>query len=339
MLKESLVYEKLTNQSVRCGICQRRCKIRNGEWGFCKTRINRDGKLFSSIYGEVSTWRRAPIEIKPVYHYMPGSHAFSMGSLGCNFLCPGCQNWDISFAKEEKLSTSTETISPGKMIEMAQRHNCQGISWTYNEPTLWLEYTLDGAKLAKKAGFYTNYVTNGYITPEALAKIGPYLDIFRVDIKAFDSRAYQQIANITKWEGILEVIHQAKKKWHMHVEVVTNMIPGISDDEDQMKNLAQWIKGELGNDTPWHITRFFPQWHLGGHHPTAIKKMKDIREMAIKQGLHYVYLGNIFDNTSNHTYCPGCGKIVIERLHYEDIKSHLVSGQCPQCSTIIPGTF
>ena len=339
MLKESLLYEKLDNLAVLCGICQRRCRIEDGEWGFCKTRINRKGKLFTSIYGQVSFRCRAPIEIKPVYHYLPGSYAFSMGSLGCNFLCSGCQNWDISFARVEQLATPIATVYPENSVEMAKKNLCQGISWTYNEPTLWFEFTLDGARLAKEAGLYTNYVTNGFISSEALDMIGDYLDIFRVDIKAFSNKAYQEIANVTEWKGILNVAVRAKKRWGMHVEVVTNVIPGINDDLAQMVDLAQWIKTELGADTPWHVTRFFPQVRSGNRRSTPVKTLEEIREAALKEGLFYVYIGNVSGHSANHTYCHGCGKKVIERPDYEKIQSHLISGNCPHCKQSIPGVF
>ncbi len=211
------MFTKLSGQAVRCEICQRRCRISAGEWGYCVTRFNRRGVLYSTIYGDVAVWRKAPIEIKPVYHYLPGSHAFSVGSLGCNFLCPGCQNWDISFARMEGVEVNTEYISPPELVRLARKFSCEGVSWTYNEPTLWFEYTLDGAKLAKAAGLYTNYVTNGYLTIQALDLIAPYLDIFRVEIKAFNESTYRRIANITRWQGILEITERAKHTWKMHV--------------------------------------------------------------------------------------------------------------------------
>ncbi|MCJ7813570.1 radical SAM protein, partial [bacterium] len=245
MMKESLLYERLSNQEVRCHICQRRCRIKENESGYCHTRVNHKGTLFSTIYGEVSTYHKAPIEIKPVYHFLPGSYALSLGSVGCNFLCPGCQNWEISFTKTKQLDAPTTFISPEESIQLAKKLDCQGISWTYNEPTLWFEYTLDGARLAKTAGLYTSYVTNGYITPEALDLIAPYLDTYRVDIKAFNHESYQKIAHISDWEGILDVIQRTQKKWNIHIEIVTNIIPGINDDVGQLKSLAQWIKNNL----------------------------------------------------------------------------------------------
>jgi pyruvate formate lyase activating enzyme len=339
MFIETLVYEKLSEGAVRCRICQRRCRIKEGEWGHCRTRLNRQGKLFSTIYGEVASWRKAPIEIKPVFHYLPGSYALSLGSVGCNFLCPGCQNWDISFAKVESLGTSTRYFSPEETIALAKNYDCQGISWTYNEPTLWFEFTFEGARLAKIAGLYTNYVTNGYITPEALDKIAPYLDVFRVDLKAFSRKSYQKISNIKNWQGILKIIRRAKKKWHMHVELVTNVIPKINDDPAQLHSLVQWIKKELGSDTPWHITRFFPQWHLCHLSPTPIQTLEEAREMGLSEGLQFVYIGNVSGHPANHTYCPACGKMIIRRSDSGEVDSLMINGSCPFCGESIPGRF
>jgi len=339
MIVESLLYERLFNQAVRCHICQHRCRIEEGKWGNCRTRINKGGKLYSTIYGEVSTWRRAPIEIKPVYHYLPGSYALSLGSLGCNFLCPGCQNWDISFARVEEFSKQTEYISPDESIRLAVKNECSGISWTYNEPTLWFEYTLHGAILAKGKGLYTNYVTNGFITPEALDKIGPYLDVFRVDIKGFDKKTYSRIAHITNWRRILEVIQRAGRKWHMHVELVTNIIPLINDDPAHLKALAQWIKNELSSDTPWHITRFYPNWRMSDIPPTPLKTLETICEIALAEGLKYVYIGNVPDHQRNNTYCPKCGKTLIERKNWDRVKCLIKGGTCPECMEKIAGKF
>ncbi len=336
---ESLLYEKQSDQSVICHICQRRCNIIEGNWGYCRTRINRNGKLYSTIYGEVSTVHKAPIEIKPVYHFLPGSFALSLGSLGCNFLCPGCQNWNISFARIKQLNTQTRYISPEESIHLAIQHNCQGISWTYNEPTLWLEYTLEGAKLAREKDLYTNYVTNGYISPEALDIIGPYIDIFRVDIKGFSEQTYRKIANISNWKGILEIILLAKRKWNMHVELVTNIIINVNDDMDELKALACWIRNELGSHTPWHITRFFPQWGMSDMESTPISTLESICDMALNVGLNYVYIGNVPDHPRNHTYCSGCGNKLVNRTSMDRIVCKIYKDKCPVCGETIVGKF
>jgi len=336
---EALLYEKLSNNKVQCHICQRRCMIKDKERGYCRTRINRQGKLHSLIYGLVSTMMISPIEKKPVYHFFPGSPWLSLGSLGCNFRCPGCQNWDIAHSDVKKEINGLRFISPKELIQLAKKSGCLGISWTYNEPTLWFEYTLEGAKLAKMNNFYTNYVTNGFITPEALDLIGSYLDVFRVDLKGFSKDSYKNIANVDDFSGILEVIQRAKKKWKMHVEIVTNVIPGMNDKEEDLKKMASWICEELGEDTPWHVTRFFPHLKLSHVEPTPIRKLEKTREMALRLGLHYVYLGNVWGRKGENTYCAHCGETLIVREGLETKKIQLKNGKCPFCSHPIAGRF
>jgi pyruvate formate lyase activating enzyme len=339
MVKEAMLYEKLSGRRVCCHTCQRECIIEDERTGFCKTRQNRGGRLFTLIYGEVSTWRRAPIEIKPVYHYLPGSFAFSLGSMGCNFLCPGCQNWRISFAREEQLAVQTEYIGPEEAVKMAKKQNCQGISWTYNEPALWLEYILDTARLAKLEGLYTNIVTNGSLSLEGLDVLGPYLDVYRLDIKGFCQEAYRKIARFANWEGILIVASRAKHHWKMHVELVTNVIPDFNDDLEQLGRLAAWIKEELGAQAPWHITRFSPRWRLNHLESTPVRTLEQARQRALSEGLEFVYVGNVWSHPASHTYCPGCGTRVIERNDGVQVVCDLTSNCCPECGTGIAGRF
>jgi pyruvate formate lyase activating enzyme len=336
---EALLYEKLSDKRVQCHICQKRCVIEDKERGYCRTRVNRQGKLHSLIYGLVSTMMISPIEKKPVYHFFPGSAWLSLGSLGCNFRCPGCQNWDIAHSEVNLDTKDSRIIPPQELTQTAKKSECLGISWTYNEPTLWFEYTLEGAKLAKKNDLYTNYVTNGFITPEALDLIGPYLDVFRVDLKGFSKESYQNIAHIDDFSGILEVIRRAKKKWKMHVEIVTNVIPRMNDKERDLKQMASWIGEELGKDTPWHITRFFPHLRLSRVEPTPIRTLEKTREMALAQGLNYVYLGNVWGSQAENTYCPRCGETLIEREGLETKEIHLKEGRCQFCSHSIAGRF
>ena len=336
---QALLYRRTAHRAVICQICQRRCRIPEGERGFCQTRHNQGGRLFSEIYGEVTCRRKAPIELKPVYHYLPGSHAYSLGSLGCNFLCPGCQNWELSFARVEPLSTQTVYLSPEEAVRLGEASRCQGLSWTYNEPTLWLEYTLDCARLGKARGMYTNYVTNGFMTVEALDTIAPFLDVFRVDIKGFSADTYRRIARLDKWQGILDVVSRAYHYWHMHVEVVTNLIPGVNDRLEELRELAAWICSELSCDVPWHITRFYPRWHLRHLPPTAIETMEQARQAALATGLRYVYLGNLGGHPANHTYCPGCGRKLITRNENEPVRNLLSGNHCPICGFFVAGRF
>ncbi len=338
-MKETILYEKLTDNKVLCHICQRRCIIQENHRGYCLTRVNRKGKLYSLIYGRVSCMMISPIEKKPVYHFFPGSRWLSLGSLGCNFRCPGCQNWDIAHSEVEEDARKAQFLSPEDMIQIAKKNNSLGISWTYNEPTLWFEYTLEGAKLAKKADLYTNYVTNGFITPEALDLIGPYLDVYRVDLKGFSNDSYRKIAHLGDFSGILEVIKRGQKKWNMHVEIVTNVIPGFNDGQEDLRRMASWILRELGKETPWHVTRFFPHLQLSQLPATPIKALEKIRKMALSEGLAYVYTGNIWGSKGENTYCPRCGETLIIRDGQEIRQFRLEDGKCPSCNRRIAGKF
>jgi len=337
VLKEAILYDKLPNLRVRCNTCPRHCQLGEGKQGYCFTRQNQQGKLYSLIYGQVASISVNPIEKKPVFHFYPGSRWLSLGSLGCNFRCPGCQNWEISHAKPE--GEGTTYISPEECITLAKRYNCLGISWTFNEPTIWLEYTLEGAKLAKEHGLYTNYVTNGYITPEALDLIGPYLDVFRVDIKAFSSASYGSIAHVADFTPILEATKRAQKTWGMWVEVVTNVIPGYNDCEEELRGIGSWIHCELGAHTPWHITRFYPHLKLSHLEPTPITLLEKAREWAFQEGLSYVYLGNVPGNPGEDTYCHRCQRLLIKRHIFNILEHNLKRGCCPYCQAPIPGRF
>ncbi len=336
---EAILYKPQPNNQVQCHICQRHCVIEEGKRGYCLTRLNREGKLFSLIYGRVASIMVSPIEKKPVFHFFPGSRWLSLGSFGCNFRCPGCQNWDIAHSTVGEEIRKAQFISPEDLIRLAKKHRCFGISWTYNEPTLWFEYTLEGAKLAKSNDLFTNYVTNGFMTEEALDRIGPYLDVFRVDLKGFSQMAYKKIARIDDFSGILEIIKRAKQKWNMHVEVVTNIIPGMNDKEEDLARMASWILDDLGKKTPWHVTRFFPHLKLSHIKPTPVKSLEDIRSMGLAKGLNYVYLGNVWGSKGEDTFCPRCGETLITRGGLEIQKIRLNQERCPSCGTSIAGRF
>jgi len=336
MKKEAYLYDKLDEGKVVCHTCQRRCVISEGRKGWCYTRINEAGRLDSLIYGEVSSLSINPIEKKPVFHFYPGSRWLSLGSVGCNFRCPGCQNWDIAHWKEEPMYT--EYLPPEKLVSKTKATGSLGISWTFNEPTLWFEYTLDGAKLAKAEGLYTNYVTNGFITEEAFDMIAPYLDVYRVDIKGFSKRTYQRIGRIDEFKGILEITKKAKE-YGMHVEVVTNITPGFNDDEKELRGIASWVKNILGPEVPWHVTRFYPHLELSHLYPTPISELERAWLIGKEEGLWYVYLGNVPGQRWENTYCHTCGELLIERHLFEIIKNKLKDGRCPKCETLIPGRF
>ncbi len=336
MKREVYLYKALPDGAVQCMTCQRRCIIPDGGRGWCGTRENDGGRLWSLIYGEVSSLSINPIEKKPVYHFFPGSRWLSLGSVGCNFRCPGCQNWDIAHWRSGPMAT--EYCSPEEAVSRAKEAGCLGISWTFNEPALWFEYTLDSAKLAKASGLCTNYVTNGFLTEEALEQIAPVLDVYRVDIKGFSDRTYARIGHVTKFSGILDATAGAKRKG-LHVEVVTNIIPGYSDDEEELRRLAAWIRTALGPETPWHVTRFHPHHELSAVPPTPIAALERMRDLGREAGLWYVYLGNVPGHDAENTRCHRCGELLIERYIFDVLQNRIKNGACPACGVVIPGRF
>jgi len=326
--KEAILYEKLSDSRVQCQVCQWRCIINPGKLGVCRMRLNRAGKLYARNYAETSSVAADHIEKKPLFHFFPATYAFSLGTWGCNFHCQHCQNWEISCVD---LPPTSQQLVPEKEIELTKKYNCAGIAWTYNEPTIWLEYTLDSAKLAKKNGLYTVYVTNGYITPEAMDTIGPYLDAWRVDIKGFSDAFYRQLAKISGWRAILDMAKRAKEKWDMHVEVVTNIIPTMNDDEEQLKGIATWIKDNLGELTPWHVTRFYPMRNLLHLPPTPVTTLEKAYQIGKEVGLKFVYLGNVAGHEYENTICYSCGKLIVRRIGYDTQVLGLEGSKCQFC--------
>jgi pyruvate formate lyase activating enzyme len=292
---------------------------------------NKDRTLYNLNYAIVSSVAADPIEKKPLFHFFPGTLAFSLGTLGCNFHCKHCQNWEISAVDTKTIQRGCQEMQPQLAVELTKRYGCQGIAWTYNEPTIWFEYTLDSAKLAKKDNLYTVYVTNGYATPEALDTIGPYLDAWRVDIKGFSDSFYRDLAKVPHWREILEVAKRAKDKWNMHIEVVTNIIPTMNDDDEQLEGIANWIRDELGELTPWHVTRFYPHHHLTHLPPTPVSTLEHAYEIGQKAGLKFVYVGNVAGHNSESTVCYSCGKLVVQRFGYQTEVVGLEDSKCKFC--------
>jgi pyruvate formate lyase activating enzyme len=338
-MKEAILYDRLDGLKVKCNVCQVRCIIQDQQRGWCGTRLNKDGKLYSLIYGLTSSVCVDPIEKKPLYHFYPASRCLSLGALGCNFKCPGCQNWHLSHQSPDEFGKNMERLTPEDSILIAKKYRCLGISWTYNEPAIWLEQILETLKMAKKEGFYTVYVTNGYSSPEALDAVGPYLTGYRVDIKGFSKDSYKKVSGIANFEGILEVAKLARHKWGMHVECVTNVTPTINDEESILRGIARWIREELGEFTPWHVTRFYPHLDLSHLSPTPIRTMERAYEIGRQEGLKYVYVGNLPGHRWEDTYCHGCGERIISRSSFYDTRIDIKGGKCPSCGTQIPGRW
>jgi pyruvate formate lyase activating enzyme len=332
-MHEALLFEKLGNSRIKCHICRWKCSIALSGLGVCRMYKNVDGILYNLNYGLASSVAIDPIEKKPLYHFYPGSKVFSLGSWGCNFHCEGCQNWQISCADVDSSGRGSQEILPAQAVQLAIENGCQGIAWTYNEPTMWFEYTLDSAKLAKKQNLYTVYVTNGYTSLEALDMIGPYLDAWRVDIKGFNDEFYRKIARITNWEGILETAETAKQKWKMHVEVITNIIPTMNSDDEQLNGIAKWIKDKLGELTPWHVTRFYPQYQATDLPYTPISTLEHAVDIGKRAGLKFVYIGNVSGHEGESTVCFKCGNLVVKRVGYRTEVLGLSGTKCSVCGT------
>lgn len=330
-VRQAVLSETLAGGAGRCNICQWRCRIPRGGVGHCKTIVNYEGTLYTTIYGVISSVAADPIEKKPVFHYRPGSLCFSVGALGCNFRCVFCQNWGIAYADAVTSGASgcRTGFGPTELVRAAKQSNCRGVSWTYNEPAIWLNYALDCARLCRDEGLYTVYVTNGYASPEGLDLIGPYLDVYRVDIKSMDDRFYRELIKVPSPKGILDVAVRAKHKWGMHVECVTNIIPGWNDSEDNLTRTARWIAESLGEKTPWHVTRFFPYGELSDIPPTPPETLQAAVSIGKNHGLQFVYLGNMRTQTGENTYCPKCGNLAVERVgHSTVIKGLNEEGRC-----------
>ena len=335
MKRAAAFWKPLGDQIVQCLLCPHRCKINDGKLGICGVRKNEQGKLYTLIYGSCSSLAADPIEKKPLYHFYPGTKAYSLGTVGCNFKCLHCQNYDISTAGPD--FPYIRDITPEQVVALAREHDCEGIAWTYNEPTIWHEFSLDASKLAKKAGLYTVYVSNGYINEEPLKEISQYLDAINVDVKAFHDEFYKRICK-ARLEPVLSTCERAKEL-DIHVEVTYLVIPGMNDSLDEVKNFCKWILEKLGPDTPVHFSRFHPDHNMTNVSATPIETLLKIHDLAKEIGLLYVYLGNVPPGSYENTYCPKCGNLCIEREGYSTRLTGLKDGTCAKCGANISVRF
>lgn len=328
-IRESSLQREIEEGQTECLTCLRRCKLKKGASGYCGTRLRRDRKIYTMIYGIVSSIAVSPIEKKPMFHFYPGSLWLSVGSYGCNFRCPGCHNWDIAHLSF-KSSGRGSFILPHELVEIAENHKCKGISWTYNEPILSIEYIIDCARLCKEKGLLTNLVTNGSFTEESLSLLLPFLDSCRIDLKGFSKETYRKIAHHEKLEAILDSICKIKNS-NIPLELITNVIPGYNDSRKEIEEASQWIIENLGDETPWHLTRFFPSRFLSHIPATPIKTLEKFREIAMEKGLKYVYIGNVPSHPAENTYCLNCKNLLVERYGIQLLKVLIKDGKCPFC--------
>lgn len=324
-----MFYESL-NGKVKCNLCNHYCIIAEGKRGICGVRENRKGKLFSLVYGKSVSAGIDPIEKKPLFNFYPGTAAYSVAGVGCNFRCHNCQNWTISQIPKGKGGKIVgDDFSPEDIVVNAKNSGCKSIAYTYTEPTIFFEYALDTARLAQKEGIKNVFVTNGYTSAEAIKEIAPFLDAANVDLKSFRENFYHKVCG-AKLQPVLDNI-KLYKELGIWVEVTTLLIPGYSDDEHQLEEIAGFIRS-VGEDIPWHITAFYPAFKLPDVTPTTVESLRKARDIGIKAGLRYVYEGNIPGEGGENTYCYDCGTLLIERCGYKIIKNKIVDGRCHNCN-------
>lgn len=333
-IKEALLYRKI-DEKVKCICCERSCEILPGGYGFCGTRKNMGGKLYTLEYGDISSLSANPIEKKPFFHFYPGSRALTVGSWSCNFTCPWCQNWEISKCLPDP--DRRDYLPPENFVRLLKERKCQGTSISFNEPTLLFEYALDVFDLARREKFYNTYVTNGYMSSETLRSLIAHgLDAINFDVKG-DAGVVKKYCNadVEKvWRNIKEA-----RKLGVHVEITTLLIPGLDDDDESLKRIARKIR-EIGDYIPWHITRYHPAYkafEVGFDRRTPIETLERAWKIGKGEGLSYVYIGNVPGHRYENTYCPSCGELLIKRLGY-DIIAYKISKEkrCPRCGKGIP---
>jgi len=333
-MKEALLYEKLEDKKVKCCLCNHYCIIPDGKRGICQVRENRGGTLYSLVYEKLIAANVDPIEKKPFFHFLPGSLSFSIATVGCNFRCKHCQNWSISQMPKDKGEIQGETIPPERIVMEALRTGCKSISYTYTEPTVFFEYAYEISKLAKEKGLKNLFVTNGYMSKEALQLIAPYLDGANVDLKSANEAFYKEICG-ARFSPVLENI-QTMRKLGIWVEVTTLLIPTLNDSEEELRTIARLLR-DIEPSIPWHVTAFHPDYKLLHLPPTPRSVLKKAREIGLSEGLKYVYSGNIPGDEGENTYCWNCHKILIRRWGFKVLENNIKEGKCPHCGAKIDG--
>lgn len=336
-MREALFFEKLSDGSVRCSLCRHRCLIAPGRRGICRVRQNCDGTLMSLVYGYVVAEHVDPVEKKPLFHVLPGTTTYSIATVGCNFRCRHCQNHSIAqYEPGAGQSVPGRYVAPEEIVRRALEAGCRSISYTYTEPTIFCEYLLDVARLASAAGLKNCMVTNGFITPEALDVVSPYLDAANIDLKGFSADFYSRIAG-ARLEEVLDCIRDFHKRG-IWIEITSLIIPGENDSPEQLKGIAAFIASELGSDVPWHISRFFPQYQMVDKTATPPDTLLLAVDAGRRAGLNFLYVGN-FSGGSEDTDCPGCGTALIRRRGYQVVANELDKSDCRQCGVTIAGLW
>ena len=351
-MREASFYTPVEGGKIQCLLCPHACRIPVGGKGVCGVRENRNGVLFTLVYGRVIAEHVDPIEKKPLFHFLPGTLSYSIATVGCNFRCKHCQNADISQyprmmeeareieedeEKVEKEELPGKQRTPEEIVVAAIYTKCSSIAYTYTEPTIFMEYALDVAKIAKESGLKNVFVSNGYTTKRALKEAIAYIDAFNIDLKAFSDEFYQEICG-AHLQPVLDTLSFLKenKKW---VEVTTLLIPGFNDNKEELEQLVSFIADELGTETPWHVSRFHPDYQRLDVPPTPLKKIEEAIAIGKKAGLKYIYAGNVWHTENENTFCPNCKRPLIIREGFSIIENRVKDGECPYCHEPIAGVW
>jgi len=335
-MKEAMLYAALEEGRVQCLLCHHRCTLSAGSRGICGVRENRDGRLYSLVFGRAISLNVDPIEKKPIFHLFPGSRSFSVAAVGCNFHCLQCQNHEISQMPADRKRIEGSSVSPSAIVSLAKESGCRSIAYTYTEPTIYFEYAFETSVIARQEGVKNIFVTNGYMTEDALNTIRPYLDAANVDLKSFQKKFYKEVCG-ARLEPVLENL-KIMRQMGIWVEVTTLVIPTLNDSDKELEEIAQFIVS-LGPEVPWHISAFHPTYQMTDLPRTPASRLHRAREIGIKAGLRYVYCGNIPGEEGEDTCCPRCGELVIERVGFRVVKNEAKKGECSYCHSTIDGIW
>jgi pyruvate formate lyase activating enzyme len=335
---DAMLWHAMEGETVQCDLCRHACKIAADQWGICHVRRNAGGLLKTVAYDRIIAANVDPIEKKPLYHFLPGSRSFSIATAGCNFRCAFCQNWQISQQPRNGAPPTGQPVTPEQIVALAIENECDSISYTYTEPTIFFELAHDTAKLAHAAGLKNCFVSNGYMSRTALETFAPYLDAINVDLKAFREETYHTVMG-AHLEGVLDTLRWLAKS-NTWLEVTTLIVPGMNDSEEELADLATFIAKELGRNTPWHVSRFHGDYEMSDTPATSLETMELAVELGQRAGLRYIYCGNVEDGRGQRTICPTCGAIVIDRVGYTISRRNLTDeGKCRKCSLVMPGVW
>lgn len=332
---EARWYEKIPDKRVKCKLCPRECLVDDRERGYCGVRENWDGIYYTLVHSNPCTYQVDPIEKKPLFHFLPGTTAFSLATVGCNVDCQFCQNWQISQIRPEQAENMD--LPPQRVAQLARDSGAPSIAYTYTEPVVFAEYMYDSAVEGNKLGIKSVMISNGYIQEASMRECAKVLSAVKIDLKAFSEKYYQEIVS-GELKPVLNTL-VLLRKLNLWTEIVYLVLPTLNDSDQEFRDLARWLKTELGTDIPIHFTRFHPQYKMQNLPPTPVKTLERAREISLSEGLHFVYVGNVPGHSGEHTYCPGCNKILIQRKGFWILENRIKKGNCPDCNKHIPGIW